>query len=41
MDDVKVTAFRYHGDVLEPIPADAEEALNLAERVFVFIQVYS
>ncbi len=31
------TAFRYPGDVLEPEPADAEEAYRLANHVFEFI----
>jgi len=31
------TAFRYPGDVLEPDPLDAEEALVLAEKVFGFV----
>ena len=31
------TAFRYPGDVLEPDPIDAREALNLAEKVFDFV----
>jgi len=35
MDDAKV--FRYPGDVLEPSPVDAEEALRLAEKVFEFV----
>jgi len=30
-------AFRYPGDVLEPSPVDAEEALCLAEKVFGFV----
>jgi len=31
------TAFRYPGDVLEPAPVDAEEALTLAEQLFAFV----
>lgn len=31
------TAFRYPGDVLEPEPADAEEAYRLANQVLDFI----
>jgi len=31
------TAFRYPGDVLEPDPLDAGEALDLAEKVFGFV----
>jgi len=31
------TAFRYPGDVLEPAPVDAEEALDSAENVFAFV----
>jgi len=31
------TAFRYPGDVLEPDPLDAEEALVSAEKVFDFV----
>ena len=31
------TAFRYPGDVLEPEPADAEEACRLANHLFHFI----
>jgi len=31
------TAFRYPGDVLEPAPIDAEEAFELAEKLFSFV----
>jgi len=31
------TAFRYPGDVLEPAPVDAEEALDSATNVFAFV----
>jgi len=31
------TAFRYPGDVLEPDPQDAEEAMNSAEKAFGFV----
>jgi HEPN domain-containing protein len=32
------TAFRYPGDVLEPDPADAAEALQLARKVVEFVK---
>jgi HEPN domain-containing protein len=32
------TAFRYPGDVLEPDPADADEALQLARKVVEFVK---
>lgn len=31
------SAFRYPGDVLEPYPSDAEEAVKLAEKVLNFV----
>ncbi|MFZ5759482.1 MAG: HEPN domain-containing protein [Thermodesulfobacteriota bacterium] len=32
------TEFRYPGDILEPEPADAEDAYNLAKRVVNFVE---